>query len=75
MTFFTRPTRKGITKATQKNYIKKIDLSEDSQNGKKLILLRAVQNVQYFLENVLIDVKNQIYGISIAFKCELNAHF
>ena len=38
-------------------------------------MLRVVQSVQYFLENVLIDVQNLIYGISIAFKCELNAHF
>ena len=38
-------------------------------------MLRAVQSVQYFLENVLIDVQNPIYGISIAFECELNAQF
>ena len=33
------------------------------------------QSVQYFLKNVLIDVQTLIYGISIAFKCESNAHF
>ena len=31
--------------------------------------------MQYFLENVLIDVQNLIYGISIAFRSELNANF
>ena len=38
-------------------------------------MLRVVQSVQYFSENIFIDVQNLIYGISIAFKCELNAHY
>ena len=31
-------------------------------------VLWAVQSVQYFLENVFIDVQNLIYRISIAFR-------
>ena len=39
------------------------------------LLLRAVQSVQYFLENVLINLQNLIYATSIAFRSESNAHF
>ena len=38
-------------------------------------MLRAVLSVQYFLEKVVIDVQTLIYGISLAFRIELNARF
>ena len=33
---------------------------------KTKILLRAVQSVQYFFENLFINIQNLIYGMSIA---------
>ena len=38
----------------------------------KFKLLRAVQSVQYFLENVLINVQNLIYTTSIALRSKSN---
>ena len=55
-------------------------ISHENANIRKVYfiiawLLRVVRSVQYFLENVFINVQNLIDRISIAFRSELNAHF
>ena len=57
--------------------------SDNVLNDFHVIVLNVIElydcygrsSVQYFLENVLLDVQNPIYGISIVFKCGLNTHF